>query len=96
MKIYCTTKNSGPSWLDEHKTIVYIGTSHQEAREAVAERFRQYQMPNVSNSRFKFPYMYSALPDKMPKQIIEFYQADGWWYSICTADIKEPTNSEGT
>lgn len=86
MKIYCTSKNSGPSWGGDPVYMVYIGTSLDEAREAVREDFRRYEVtPDKFPTRHR--HIYSAIPADMERDFVVFYDADGWWYSIVSIDI---------
>lgn len=94
MLLYFTSKNSGPSWADEKKTLLYVGTSLDEAKEAVGD-FRRYQQDVASARQFRFPYLYTAVPDKMKFKFVEFYHADGWWCSVVSIEIDAP-NSEGS
>lgn len=89
MKIYVTSKNSGPSWEHEQKSIVYIGSSLEIAVENV-EDFRRYE---VGRDKFptRYPYLYSAIPQYMNRRMVKFYTADGWWYSIVSIDIEPDT-----
>ncbi len=77
MDVYCTSKNSNPSWAGPDPWyVVYIGTSLEEAIEAV-ETFTRYEKP------FDDRYLPSALPRRGNEQEpIKFYTADGWWFSI--------------
>lgn len=77
--IYCTSKNSGPTWGKDPLLMLYLGTSVKDAEEAVGD-FSRYQ---VEEDRFpRDPNYYTALSYNLEKEIIQFYMADGWWYSI--------------
>jgi hypothetical protein len=76
MDVYCTSKNSNPSWNGPDPWhVVYIGTSLEEAIEAV-ETFTRYE------KAFDKRYVPSALPHKIEIKPVKFYTADGWWFSI--------------
>lgn len=89
MLVYFTSKNSGPSWADEKKTLLYVGISLTDAQEAVGEGFRKYKQDLSEVRKYRFPYLFSAVPEKMKFKFVEFYHADGWWYSIVSIDIQE-------
>ncbi len=81
MDLYCTTKNTGPSWGQDPLYMMYLGTSIEEARDAVEESFRRCE---VTRDKFptQYPNIWSAIPAKMDREFVAFYSADGWWYSI--------------
>ena len=88
MRVYATTKNSGPTYGRDPLTLVYIGTSVEEAEKAVGD-FVKYQKPEE-----KFPtnylHIYSAIPRDVVKwDLIQYYMADGWWYSIVMFELEE-------
>lgn len=87
MKLYCVTKNSGPSWTTDPLTMVYLGTSSQEAYEAVGNFDRYQRTPD------DFPQehldLYTALPRGTEFELIEYYMADGWWYTIVLFELTE-------
>lgn len=84
MYIYVTSKNTGPSWQSDPLHVVYMGVSVKEAEDAVGE-FSRYQKPLPSDQQRPF---YSALPKTLDKEMIQFYMADGWWYSIERIDFQ--------
>jgi hypothetical protein len=88
MRVYCTSKNNGPSYSGASiVTMLYLGTSEHEAVKA-AERFHKYE--RLSDTAYwpkEFPQHYSAIPATMDREIIHFYAVDGWWYSIVMFDL---------
>ncbi len=85
MDVYCTSKNSSPSWSGpDPYYIVYIGTSLQDAIDAVGI-FTCYE------KSVKKEHIPSALPYGMEKEIVKFYTADGLWFSIVKIQL---TNKE--
>lgn len=80
--IYATSKNTGPTWTgSDPVTLVYLGTSVEEAEVAVGN-FTRY-----AKTEDKFPvnflHIYSAIPRNYVEwELIQYYMADGWWYSI--------------
>jgi hypothetical protein len=77
MDIYVTSKNSGPSWSSDPITMMYIGTSYEKAVEAVGIFIKYEKTVIVENQK-----LYSALPSKTDREMIHYYMADGWWFSI--------------
>jgi hypothetical protein len=79
MDVFCTSKNSNPSWAGPDPWhVVYIGTSLEEELEAVGT-FVRYEKPFEPFNRSYIPY---ALPHGIEKKVVRFYTADGWWFSI--------------
>lgn len=91
MKIYVTSKNSGPSWSHETKSVLYIGIDSLEALKAVGDFARHHKTKAEWPTRL--PYLYSAIPEAMPRKMLEFFESDGWWYSIVQIDIQEPNTT---
>ena len=86
--VYCTSRNTGPSYNSDPIHMLYLGTSIEEAEKAVGD-FSKYQRPE---SRWPSPgsrSIYTALPNVMKKELIQYYMADGWWYSIFMFNLKE-------
>ncbi len=82
MKVFCTSMNSGPL------TIVYLGTSIEEATKAVGV-FAKYKI-NETEFPTKCVQNYSAIPKlKVDWKLLQYYMADGWWYSIVSFDLYE-------
>lgn len=81
MWIYVTSKNTGPSMsLPDPTHLLYLGTSVKDAEEAVGD-FQKYAKHPTEFPK-SFPESYSALPRKMKREMIQYFMADGWWYSI--------------
>jgi hypothetical protein len=87
MLIYATTKNSGPSWHSDPIRLVYLGTSLDDARNAVGE-FQQYECP-ASYWYVKYPETYSAIPASIERELVTFCMADGWWYTVVKFNLGE-------
>ena len=87
MRVYCTSKNTGPSWQLDPVYMVYLGTSFDEAIAAV-EGFVKYE---TEKDRFprEFADAYTALPRGIAITFVRFYAADGWWYSIVEFELEE-------
>lgn len=82
MYIYTTSKNDQPS---SGLRLVYLGPSVGEAEKAVPEKWQNHQ-----KEEDHFParrLVYSALPEDVEREMIQFYMWDGWWYSIERIDI---------
>lgn len=77
--IYCTSKNLGPE-SDSSSIMLYLGPSVEEAEKAVGS-FTKYQKEEKD---FPTNYLdiYSAIPRNMERELIQYFTADGWWYSI--------------
>lgn len=84
MKVFCTTKNTGPtmSGLDPLH-LTYLGTSLKKAIESVGT-FRRYEK-RVEDAK----YWHSALPREVDTTLVRYYGADGWWYSVVSFDLEE-------
>lgn len=78
--LYCTSKNSGPSWTHDPVTMLYLGTSVAKAEQAVGD-FAKYQKEEKDFPSHHIE-LYNALPNDHPFELIQWYMADGWWYSI--------------
>lgn len=80
MDIYVTSKNTGPSWTLDPKHVLYIGTSLEEAESHIMT-FARYERP-FNPQAYYDEKLYSAIPENMDREMIKFYEADGWWCSI--------------
>lgn len=88
MKIYVTSKNTGPSWQSDPVHMTYLGASFLEAVAAVGTMARyEKEIPVLHPTK-----IYSAIPMEMEREIVKFYAADGWWSSIVSIDI--PSEAE--
>ena len=87
MKVFCTSKNAGPSYSKADSAIImlYLGTSEKEAMDSV-ESFHRYEKP-----RDKWPAnnlnTYSALPATIEREMLAFYTMDGYWCSVVMFDL---------
>lgn len=86
MELFCTSKNTGPSWGQDPLYMMYLGSSLEDARNAVEEAFRRYE---VTPDKFptRYPKIWSAIPANMDRDVVAFYSADGWWYSIVKISV---------
>lgn len=92
MIVYCVTKNTGPTWTGPDPLhMVYLGTSIQEAEESVGY-FSQYQR-DEPRWPVNFREIYTVIPKALEPEMIQYYMADGWWYSIVMFELKENTNA---
>lgn len=87
MHLYCTSKNRGPSWNSDSVQMLYLGTSIEKAEKAVG-KFSQYAKEEKDFPK-NYPESYSALPRDTKREMIQYYMADGWWYSIEMMDWKD-------
>ena len=87
MKVYVTTKNTGPSYSSDPKYCLYLGTSLELAEEVVRD-FRRYEK-NEEDYPTAFPNEYTILPrhQHIDWAFTKFYHADGWWYSIVEFEL---------
>jgi len=92
MWVYCTSKNKGPSWNDDPVRMMYVGTSVKDAEAAVGD-FSKYQKDEKDFPK-NYPELYSALPLDFEREMIQFYMADGWWYSIERFQFKTDNEEE--
>lgn len=85
MIVYATSKNSGPTWAgSDPVTLVYLGTSLEDAKKAVGD-FAKYHRDKFIPA---FSVSYSAIPRSVvDREIIEYYMADGWWYTIVKFEL---------
>lgn len=90
MKIYVTSKNTGPSWQSDPVYMTYLGSSLDEAITAVGAMTR-YEKELLPHHPIK---IYSALPMEMAREMVKFYGADGWWASIVSIDISSEAEFE--
>lgn len=88
MLIYATSRNTGPSYQADPIRLLYLGTSVEEAEKAVGE-FVRYQRPKDDFPK-SFKHIYSALPDSIDWEMIQWFMADGWWYSIVMFELEDP------
>lgn len=84
MLVYCTSKNTGPSWQSDPITIVYLGPVLRDAIEAVGD-FQKYSREELPITEFKNGK--SALPRMIDFEFVNYYMADGWWYTIVSFEI---------
>ncbi len=88
MRVYVTSKNSGPTWSGpDPVTMLYLGTDINKAEEAVGNFTKYWKEEHPK----QYKEIYTALPQGMEFEMIQFYMADGWWYSIVATDIEEKT-----
>ncbi len=83
MDVFCTSKNSGPSYVSDSTYMLYLGTSLEEAIAAVGT-FVKYERPITERDR-----KLSVLTYLMPREPIKYYMADGWWCSIVKIQLFE-------
>lgn len=85
MKVYATTKNSGPSWSHETIFLVYLGTSFDAAKLAVGDFTRDEKaFPETWSAR-----AHCALPNDIDITLVKYYMSDGWWYTIVEFELAE-------
>ncbi len=90
MKLYVTTKNSGPTWSGaDPEIILYLGNSEEEAIAAVGD-FTKY----VKEFPSTWSWVPCALPDDMEVNLEHYYMADGWWRTVCSFEIEESDQDE--
>lgn len=83
MKVYCTSKNSGPTWSGPDPiTMLYLGTNLDEAVAAVDD-FVKYE----KDCDREHPEIYSALPRNVDFKILHYYMADGWWRTVVEFEL---------
>lgn len=87
MRIYCVSKNTGPSYQSDPVRIVYLGTSISEAEEAVGNMSKYQREP--SQFPTNYPELYTGLPKNIEYEMIQYYAADGWWVSIVMFTLEE-------
>jgi len=78
MHIYVTSRNTGPSFSSDPIYMLYLGPSYHDAIAAVGSNFLKYEKPMVS----EYPKLFSALPKATERELVRYYEADGWWYSV--------------
>lgn len=88
MKLYFTSKNTGPSYNSDPLYLIYVGTDLDEAVNAVGS-FVKYEDPDYLYNSL-YPKTFSALPRHLDFEFVKFYMADGWWCSIVSMEIEEP------
>jgi hypothetical protein len=67
--------------------MLYLGTSIEEAQNAIGD-FSKYEQEEKDFPK-KFLDIYSALPRKIEREIVQYFSADGWWYSIVAFNLEE-------
>lgn len=84
MKLFITSKNTGPSW---HSDPVHFLGIHATLDEAIAlvDNFVRYEKEWQPAS-----YMPTCVPYVFSPKMVKYYMADGWWYSIVEVEISEP------
>ena len=87
MQFYLTTKGS---WTSDNCTILYLGTTLDEAREIIPHVFRGNKIEK-RHYPTKFPYLFAAIPERLHRKMEEFYDGNGWWVSIVSIEV-ETTN----
>lgn len=93
MYAYCTSKNNGPESSSAPPTVLYLGTSLDDAEKSVTKEFRRYKKTS-ENFPTRFPEAHSALPKASTDwEMVEYYAADGWWISIVRFELT-PTEEE--
>lgn len=88
MKVYATTKNTGPSWSSDPIHLVYLGTSLDQAVNAV-EDFSKYELPEHRWPREEYNSSSSVIPKQLNWNMVRYYMVDGWWYSIVMFELEE-------
>ena len=84
MKLYATTKNTGPSWNSDPTFLRYLGTSLSVAVTVVPANFKRYEKKEFPT---QYPSIYAALPDEIQWKFVRYYAADGWWYSVVEFEL---------
>lgn len=90
MIVYATTKNTGPSWNSDPLHLLYLGTSVKEAEEAVPENFQRYQKEEKDWPTPPLRKLACALPRDIDHELVQYYMADGWFYTIVMFKLEEP------
>lgn len=90
MKVYCTSKNSGPTWTGiDPVYLKYLGTSLDEAIVAVGDFVRYERQKDEFPTQSQYLNIYTALPREMSFILIKYFSADGWWYSIVEFELED-------
>jgi hypothetical protein len=90
MEVFATSKNKGPTWSGlDPTTLVYLGTSFDEAELAVGG-FSKYERDGAEWPWVESEKIYAGLPREIDWEMVKWYMADGWWYSIVMFELKEP------
>jgi hypothetical protein len=92
MEVYCTTKNSGPSTVHEDYYMIYLGTDLKEAIEVVGD-FQRYERGEKFFPKSQF---FTALPYAIEFEMVRYYMADGWWYTVVKFELEETNEKEST
>lgn len=87
MKVYCTSKNSGPSYQSDPVHMVYLGTSLEDAEKEI-KKFFKYEKP-FAYREGTGKELYSVLPSTINWEMVKWCTADGWWWSIVVFELKE-------
>lgn len=87
MKIYITSKNTGPSWSSDSVHMKYIGTSLEDAVAAVGN-FVKYEDEDTTIT-MRYLFIYTVLPEGTDFVFERFYMADGWWYSVVSLELSD-------
>lgn len=86
MDLYFVTKNTGPTWTGSDPLwLKYVGPSEDEAMEAVGD-FRRYARPFPENYTVS---VHTIVPSTLNPEMIRWFMADGWWYSIVKVNFEE-------
>jgi len=75
--LYATSRNLAVD--KQFKKLLYLGEDIKEAEKAVGI-FEQYEKSEDLYPRT--PLIFSALPESINRELIQFYMTGGWWYSI--------------
>lgn len=90
MLVYCTSKNTGPSWSIDPTHMLYLGTSFEEAEKAVGDFVQYRKEEKIFYHLNRIPELYSALPKNIEWRMVRWYTADGYWYSIVQFYLDSP------
>lgn len=86
MRVYLTSCNTGPTWSGPDPVHVkYLGTNILKADAAVGDFRKYWKEQHPSEHRD----LYTALPRGMIFEFVQYYMADGWWYSIVAFNLVE-------
>jgi hypothetical protein len=83
VEVFFTSKNTGPTWTGPDPiSLCYIGTDLEKAIEAVGY-FVRYEVDDINDCYYtSYPKSCSALPRDHERELVKYYTADGWWYTI--------------
>lgn len=82
MEIFITAKNTDASFDPDPILVVYLGTSFDDACEAVGGFYR-YETSDYPD----YGYIPSVLPSTFDQDLIRYYKNEDHWYSIVSAYI---------